>query len=388
MHMLSPVLYFEQVSEPRRRTKNRKHRLSDILVITLYGVLVGLDDWCSIAEFGRSQEAWLQTFLSLENGIPSHDTFGRVFSLISPKEFEAAFFAWAQDTLKYGREQGTGCTDTVPSGEMQLAVDGKTLRRSGDAGKSALHLLHVWACEAGLVLANQAVGEKTNEITVIPEALSLFDLKGVTVSTDAIGCQKTIARQIVNQGGDFVLALKGNQGTLHKEVRALLEAQAQKDTPGDVKVEKGHGRVETRRVWVTDHVAWIDPKSTFPGLKTLVMVESERETQGGKKSVERRCFLPSLPPDAERIGQKIRAHWGVENRLHWVLDTAFNEDPCRIRAGHAAENIAIIRRFAINLLRQESTCKLGIKNKRLRMAYDTKYRNTILFGSAEPRGTT
>ncbi|MDR2679171.1 MAG: ISAs1 family transposase [Zoogloeaceae bacterium] len=181
---------------------------------------------------------------------------------------------------------------------------------------------------------------------------------------------------------------KGNQGTLRKEVHALLEAQAQKDVPGDVKVGKGHGRIETRRVWVTNHVAWIDPKSTFPSLKTLVMVESERETQGGKKSVERRCFLSSLPQDAERIGQKIRAHWRMENCLHWVLDTVFNEDHCRIRAGHAAENIAIIRCFAINLLRQDSTCKLGIKNKRLRMAYDTKYRESILFGSTEPRPAT
>jgi predicted transposase YbfD/YdcC len=250
-----------------------------------------------------------------------------------------------------------------------------------------LHLVHVWACEAGLVLANEAVMEKSNEITAIPKVLSLFNLKGVTVSTDAMGCQKAIAQQIVDQGGDFVLALKGNQGTLHKEVRALLEGQAQDEAPGDVKVEKGHGRVETRRVWVTDRVDWIDPRSTFPGLKTLVMVESEREMASGKKSVERRCFLSSLPPDAERLGQKVRAQWGVENSLHWVLDMAFNEDQCRIRTGYAAENMAIIRRFAVNLLKRDITCKLGVKNKRLRMAYDSDYRNLILFGSTKPRGT-
>ncbi|MDR1646931.1 MAG: ISAs1 family transposase [Zoogloeaceae bacterium] len=189
----SPVPYFEQIAEPRRQTKNRKYRLSDMLTITRYGALMGLDDWCGIAEFGHSQEAWLRTFLPLENGISSHNTFGHMFSLIPPKKFEVAFFAWAQDTLKYWREQRkTTCAGTELSGEMQLAVDGKTNRRSGDKGKSALHRGHVWLCEAGLVLANRAIGEKTNEINAIPEVLSLFNLKGVTVSTDAIGCLKTL----------------------------------------------------------------------------------------------------------------------------------------------------------------------------------------------------
>jgi predicted transposase YbfD/YdcC len=247
---------------------------------------------------------------------------------------------------------------------------------------------HVWACEAGLVLANQAVAAKRNEITAIPEVLALFDLKGVTVSTDAMGCQKAIAQQIVTRKGDEVLALKGNQGRLHEEVRILLEAQAEDNAPGDVTVEKGYGRVETRRVWATDRVEWIAPESSFPGLKSLVMVESEREKTGGGKSVERRCFLSSLPADAARPGKKIRAHWDVENRLHWVLDMAFNEDQSRIRRGHAAENMAIIRRFALNLLRQDTTCKPGVKNKRLRMTYDPDYRNSILFDHPRDQNTT
>jgi predicted transposase YbfD/YdcC len=387
--LISLVPYLEQIPEPRRQTKNRKHRLSDILCITLYGVLVGLDDWCSISEFGRSQEAWLRKFLPLEHGIPSHDTFGRVFSLISPKKFEAIFFAWAQEMRRVGQEQGKeDFAGMVPPMEQQLAVDGKTCRRSGGKGQSALHMVHVWACESGLVLANQAVAEKSNEITAIPEVLALFDLKGVTVSADAMGCQKAIAQQIVTQKGDYVLALKNNHKRLYEEVRALLEARAQDNAPGDVTVEKGHGRVETRRVWVTERVEWIAPESTFPGLKSLVMVESERERTGGGKRVERRCFLSSLPADAARLGKKIRAHWGVENRLHWVLDMAFNEDQCRIRTGHAAENMAIIRRFALNLLRQDATCKLGVKNKRLRMAYDLNYRNSILFGHPSDQKNT
>jgi predicted transposase YbfD/YdcC len=308
--------------------------------------------------------AWFRQFLPLERGAPSHDTFGRVFSLLDPEAFEGAFLEWA----------------TAATGQKleHLALDGKCLRRShrGKAGR-ALHLVHVWSCTQGLVLANRAVDEKSNEITALPEVLALFDLSGVTVTTDAMGCQKSVAGQIVAQGGDYLLALKGNQGHLHEEVRTIMETLAETEPPHDETVEKDHGRIETRRVWVSDRVDWIDARSTFPGLKTLVLVEALRE-MGGKPTVERRCYLSSLPPEAKRIGQSIRAHWGIENSLHWVLDMAFDEDRSRVRSGHAAETLAIIRRFALNLLKQDKSSSLGIKNKRLKAAYSDTFRLSLL----------
>lgn len=372
----NPKPYFDQVPDPRRETENKRHALSDILCIALCAVLSGIDDWESVEEFARAKEDWLRQFLPLTNGIPSHDTFGRVFSLIDPTAFESAFFEWAS-AARIGGVAGA-----------HLALDGKTARRShrGAAGR-ALHLVHAWSCQAGLLLAQYKVDEKANEIVAIPEVLSLFDLHGVTITIDAMGCQKTIAGQIVESGGDYVLALKGNQGTLHADVRLFMEGLADRRPEGQaVTVEKDHGRIETRRVWVSEDTAWLDQKPDWTGLRTLVMVEAIREI-GEKTSTERRCYIASVPADAEKIGQIVRAHWGIENSLHWVLDMAFNEDQSRVRAGHAAENLAIIRRFALNLLRQNKRSKLGVKNKRLRAAYDDDFRAEVLKFNSSTGGT-
>ncbi len=363
----NPKPFFESLPDPRRATQNKLHGLSDILSIALCAVLSGMDDWESVAEFGRAKENWLRQFLPLPNGIPSHDTFGRVFSLIDPEAFEAAFFDWAAHARIGG--------DAL----QQLVLDGKSVRRShrGAAGR-ALHLLHAWSCEANLLLAQRRVDAKANEITALPEILSLFDLDGVTVTIDAIGCQKSVARQITEGGGDYVLALKGNQSSLHDDVRLFMDTLAGRQPQGQAEaVEKDHGRIETRRIWVSDEIDWLTQKPDWSGLRALVMVESHRELNG-RVSCERRCFITSHAADPERIGRYIRHHWRIENSLHWVLDMAFNEDQSRARTGHAAENLAIIRRFALNLLRQAKGSKLGVKNKRLRAAYDDVFRASVL----------
>jgi len=276
----NPRPFFESLPDPRRATQNKLHRLSDILSIALCAVLSGMDDWEAVAEFGRAKEDWLRQFLPLPNGIPSHDTFGRVFSLLDPDAFEAAFFDWATHASIGG--------DTLD----QLALDGKTARRThqGTAGR-ALHLLHAWSCETGLLPAQRAVDAKSNEITAIPDILSLFDLRDVTVSIDAIGCQKTVARQITEASGDYVLALKGNQSTLHDDVRLFMDSVAGRRPQGHAEaVEKDHGRIETRRIWVSDEIGWLTQKPDWPGLRTLAMVESRRELNG-QVSCERRCFM-------------------------------------------------------------------------------------------------
>lgn len=363
----NPKPYFDKLPDPRRETENKLYTLSEIVCIALCAILSGMDDWESVAEFARAKVDWLRQFLPLANGTPSHDTFGRVFSLIDPEAFESAFFEWAAQA-RIGSE-----------GIKQVAIDGKAVRRShrGKAGRS-LHLVHAWACEARLLLGQRKVDAKANEIAAIPEVLALFDLTGVTVTIDAMGCQKAVAEQITQGGGDYVLALKGNQGSLHEDVRLYMETIADKQPEGQAaKVEKDHGRIETRRIWVSDRIDWLSQKTDWSGLRTLVMVESIREI-GEKATTERRCYIASLPPDAERIGQVVRTHWGIENSLHWVLDMAFNEDQSRTRVGNAAENLAIVRRYALNLLRHDKQSKLGVKNKRLRAAYDDTFRAGVL----------
>jgi len=372
--------HFARLTDPRVE-RTRVHRLGELVTIALCAVLCGADDWVAVETFGRAKEAWLRTFLTLPGGIPSHDTFGRVFARLDPAEFQRCFIAWVQAVLG------------AAAGQV-VAVDGKTLRRSADRtrGRDALHLVSAWATASGLVLGQEATAAKSNEITAIPRLLQLLVLEGCVVTIDAMGCQTAIAAQLQAQGADYVLALKGNQPTLERTVRTAF---ADRDPTGPdpwvpteqdaaETLDKGHGRLERRRSLALsdpDLLACLDPTGAWPGLRSVVQVQAERR-QGERRAVETRYYLSSLPPNAAVLGQAIRQHWEVENRLHWVLDVCFREDACPVRVGEGAHNLAILRQLALNLLRQERTLRGSLANKRFRAALDDTYLRRLLAGLA------
>lgn len=379
--------HFATLTDPRT-ARGREHRLMDILTITLCAVICGADDWVAVATFGEEKEAWLRTFLALPNGIPSHDTFGRVFRRLDPDELRRCFLGWVQAVVGASAADG----ERGGLGRQVVAVDGKTLRRSHDrgAGKGPLHLVSAWAAERGLVIGQVATEAKSNEITAIPALLRLLALEGATVTIDAMGCQTAIARQIVEQGADYVLALKDNHEHLHDRVRlAFLDVAPAAGTTlplADVvphtTIEKGHGRIEQRRcraIGDPEYLAYIDPDHAWPNLRSVIAIESTRRI-GDDVSTEIRHYLSSLPADAKRLNQVVRSHWGIENRLHWVLDLAFHEDSSRVRADHAPENLAIIRHIALNLLRGDPTRRIGLKNSRFKAALSDAYLRSILLG--------
>ena len=370
--------HFATLTDPRR-DHLKAHGLLDIVAITLCAVICGADGWVDVATFGRVKETWLRTFLALPGGIPSHDTFGRVFALLDPDEFRRCFLSWARAVVG-------------PPGEQVVAIDGKTLRRSHDraGGKGALHLVSAWAAESGLVVGQVATDAKSNEITAIPALLQLLALDGATVTIDAMGCQTAIARQIVGQGADYILALKDNQEKLHDRVeRAFADAGAAvgtalplADLAPHTTRDKGHGRIERRRCLAIGdpaYLTYIDPNGAWPNLRSVVLIESTRRV-GTTVSTEARHYLSSLPADAKALGAAIRSHWGIENRLHWVLDVAFREDDCRVRVGHAPENFAIVRHLALNLLRREPSRRASVATKRLCAALDDTYLRSVLNG--------
>ncbi|MCU0589083.1 MAG: ISAs1 family transposase [Syntrophobacteraceae bacterium] len=357
--------HFSSVSDPRILLKTR-HKLIDVIVITLCAIIAGADDWVEIAAFGREKEKWFKTFLELPNGIPSHDTFGRIFSLINPEEFGKCFVNWIRSAFPI-------------VGTDIIALDGKTARHSHDRanGKPPIHMVSAWTVGNRLVLGQVKTEDKSNEITAIPELLKTLDINGCIVTTDAMGCQKQIARQIVDQGADYLFSLKGNQGNLHKEVELLFQDGKKndyKDLPHETytTVEGGHGRVETRKYTVTNDVDWFGEKSKWKKLSTFGMVESTREI-GDQTTQETRYFISSLPLNAERFAEAARKHWGVENGLHWCLDISFREDDSRVRSGHAPENLAIIRRFALSLIKQDTHRKIGVKASRKRAGWSNEY---------------
>ena len=374
---------FAPLRDPRVE-RTREHRLVDIVTIALCAVLCGADDWVAVETFGRAKEPWLRTFLALPGGVPSHDTCGRVFARLDPEESQQCFLAWVRAV--------TGAVVAPAAAGAAVAVDGKTLRRSHDRanGRAALHLVSAWASASGLVLGQGAVREESNEITAIPALLRLLALEGCTVTIDAMGCQTAIAAAIVARGADDVLALKDNHPTLRGEVEAAFAdaratafaGRAPADHDAARTLEKGHGRIEARRGWTLSDpalIAYLDPAGAWAGLRTLALVEAERRT-GATVSVEARYYLSSLPGGAAALARAVRAPWGVENSLHWVLDVAFREDASRVRTGHAPQNLAVLRHRALNLLRQERAGRGSIAAKPFRAALDPTYLRTILDG--------
>jgi predicted transposase YbfD/YdcC len=358
--------YFGELKDPRvNRTK--RHLLADILAIAICAVICGADGWVQIAQFGRCKRKWLETFVELPHGIPSHDTFGRVFAKLDPAGFEACFMKWINALAE-------------SSAGRLIAIDGKTLRRSFDAaaGKAAIHLVSAWCQANHLVLGQRATDAKSNEITAIPELLKLLDIRGAIVSIDAMGCQKKIAADIIDGGADYLLQLKGNQGGLHDETALLFDQCLTDDSQGVAyataqTVNGGHGRIEQRRIWVTPEVGWFAERGQWKNLRTLARVQARR-TINGKTSTEYRYYISSLDAgDPARMLELIRGHWEVENSLHWSLDINFREDESRIRKGHAAENYSRLSRIALNLLKRETSQKVGIKTKRLTAGWDHDY---------------
>ena len=372
--------YFGDLTDPRV-ARTRVHRLGELVTIALCAVVCGANDWVGVETFGHAKEAWLRTFLTLPGGIPSHDTFGRVFARLDPTEFQRCFVAWVQAVV-----------GELPA--QVVAVDGKSSRRSGDRarGSHPLHLLSAWATASGLVLGQEATDAKSNEITALPRLLRVLALEGCVVTIDAMGCQSAIAAQIVEQGADYVLALKGNQPTLHATVVGAFADARRAGSDGWVPavqdqaqtLDKGHGRRERRRYTALsdpDLLACLDPTHAWPGLRSVVQVEADRR-RGEQRHRETRYYLSSLPPDAAMLGQVIRTHWQVENCLHWVLDVHFREDACRVRVGAGAHNFAVLRHLALDLLRQEDTVRGSLAAKRFRAALDHAYLLRLLAGLA------
>ena len=364
--------HLADVPDPRK-IRGQRHVLLDIILIAILGTLSGVDDWEGIEEFAIDQEAWLRTFLELPHGVPSHDTFNRVFRRLDARAFADAFLAWMK-----------GVRAKIP--RDVVALDGKTLRGSLAEGKPALHVVSAWSTANHVVLGQRSVDAKSNEITAIPKLLKMLELKGCIVTIDAMGCQREIAKGIVARKADYVLAVKGNQESLHKAVVAgftLLDADpASVSHVTSEALETGHGRKEHRRTTAINALVHLPEAILFlwPKLETLVRIQSET-VRAGKRVTEERFYISTLPiAQAETIGTSVRAHWGIENQLHWVLDVAFREDAIRTRMGNGPETGAILRHITLNLLRQDPNTKRSIRHRRLKAALSQEYRLAALLG--------
>jgi predicted transposase YbfD/YdcC len=368
------IEHFDTLVDPRiERTK--LHLLLDIVTLTICAVICGADGPSDIEQYGHEKYEWLKTFLALPNGIPSHDTIGRVLARLEPAQFQASFLRWMQAICH------------LSSGEV-VPIDGKTLRHSYDTelDQPAIHMLSAWATTNRMVLGQLNVAEKSNEITAIPELIDALDLADCIVTIDALGCQKEIAKRIIEKKAEYVLAVKGNQGHLYDDITQVFATLLSQNVPTNVldyyeTVEKGHGRMEVRRYWTTSSLDTLRTKQQWLGLQTIGMVESERSING-ETTRERRYYILSLANDARTFGTSVRAHWGIENLVHWVLDVAFREDMSRIRMDHGPANFALIRHIALNLLRQETSFKGSIKTKRLKAGWNNAYLAKVLSGDA------
>ena len=364
------VQHFSDLGDPRIDRK-RLHNLFEIIVMAVVAVICGCESFCDIEEFGKTREKWFKSFMALQNGIPSHDTFNRVFALLDPKELEKCFISWMRSITE------------LSDGEV-IALDGKTVRRSFDKknNKGAIHLVNAWACQNGVSLGQIKTAEKSNEITAIPELIKLLDLKGCIVTIDAMGTQKSIVEEIIKKEADYVLALKGNHGQLHRDVCYSFDVAMDKNFEGFEhdyfeESDRGHGRIETRKYWTLSNLDWLLEGENWTGLKSICMATCTRTVEG-KTSEETRYFISSLNGNAKQIGNAVRSHWAIENNLHWTLDVSFREDECRIRKRNAPENFSMLRKIALNLLKKETTLKRGIKGKRLKAGWDNKYLERVL----------
>ncbi len=370
----SLIEHFKNLADPRM-ARTREHDLIDVLVIAVCCLLCGGQSFNDMEDFGRAKKDWFKTFLKLRNGIPSHDTFNRVFAAIDPKLFLECFLSWTQSVRQ-----------AIP--REIVALDGKALRGALSGQESVKYIVSAWAEGNGLVLGQWKVEDKSNEITALPELLRVLELAECIVTIDAMGCQKKIAKEIIEADADYVLALKGNHETVHQEVQSFLDetlAEKKKARPPGAAlpkaaaalaewatVEKDHGRLETRRYYQSDQLDWFADQAKWEGLASVGMVEATREIQG-QVSVDRRYYLSSLKLDAVVFARAVRSHWCIENKVHWAMDVSFGEDQSRARAGYAAENLATLRRLALNLLKREKTKKRGIRGKQLNASWHHPY---------------
>jgi predicted transposase YbfD/YdcC len=361
--------YFSQLEDPRINRK-KLYPLNEIFLVTLAATICGAESWRDLEMYGNQKINFLKQFLPFNNGIPSHDTFARVFSLIDPKSFGLCFTNWVKSIQKEMPEF--------------INIDGKTLRRSFDRAnsKSAMHMVSAFASEARLVLAQVKVDEKSNEITAIPDLLNLLAIKGSIITMDAMGTQKSIAKLIIDKDGNYVLALKGNHGNLLDQVKDHFEIEKKNEFNAlkhdkHIEYDKGHGRVERRECIVTDAINWIEGIKDWSGIKSIAMAQSTRSI-GDKETIEIRYYISSLPANAHLIARAIRAHWSIENSLHWTLDVTLNEDSSRIRVRNAPENIAIIRRIGLNLLQNAKNKDISIKGLRKSAGWSNEVLENIL----------
>lgn len=360
------------LSDPRVE-RTRYHSLLNILTIAICACLCGAEGWEDMNEFGRAKREWLEKYLDLSNGIPSADTFRRVFSRVDPIALQECFRLWSQSLHE------------LTGGEV-IALDGKTLRHSFASGCGPIHIVSAWASEARLVLGQLKVEEKTNEIPMVPALLRLLEIKGCIVTADALNCQTATAETIIEKGGDYILAVKGNQKHLYEDIMARFAYGAENKWRGETyevyrRTEKDHGRIETRICEVIflgeQEQSWGDVQEHWVGLRSLVRVTSTRQLKG-KLTTEERYYISSLTSSAKNLSEAVRAHWGIENKVHYVLDVSFREDACRIRSEHGAENLAVLRHIALNLLRQEKLHKRGIKARQKKAGWDNSYLEKIL----------
>ena len=370
--MVLVLRFFGELIDPRG--VNVRHRFIDILAIAIMATIAASDDIEGIVEYGLDHESWLKTFLKLPHGIPSASTFRRVLARLNPAAMEKCFIGWMAELVNSCRDK-------------QIAVDGKALRRSFQKAweKMGLHLVSAWCVEENLVLGQVATDQKSNEITAVPKLLEMIDIQGAVVTADALNCQKDIAHQIITSHADYLLSVKDNHPTLHQQIQSLMDEahlekfkDVQHDTHRQVNAE--HGRKEVRTTYCSEELTqWVGQRAEWMGLRTLVKVQRVRQVVGQPATMENHYFITSLPgTDAQRISQLVRRHWGIENGQHWCLDMGFREDESRVGCDHGAENLAVLRRIALNLLKSDKTCRLGIKNKRLKAARSPRYLLSVM----------